>query len=332
MPFDFQEVWEARERIRGYVRKTPLEESYYLGTGLGGRFPKTGRRYFFKLECLQRAKSFKIRGALNKMLTLTPGEVRRGVAAVSSGNHGSSVAYAASILGIKAPKIIVPSTTPQSKRDKIRYFGGDVLLMGDNYDGAHVQGLAYIREHGLTLIDSCDEDPKVYGGQGTVGLENMAQNPDIDTIICPMGGGSLATGVATAAKHARPGVRVFGVQTEASPAFVASYRDGVMYEEYPTIGETICDATVGGVGRLAYELDRDLLDGILVEPEETVRRAVAFMARGEKFLCEGAGCLAVAAVMNHAEQIGGRNVALVVSGGNIDGDALARVLNEFPDA
>lgn len=329
MGFGFDEVQAAYDRIRGYVRETPLEESFYLGTGLGGMFPSTGRRYFFKLESMQRAKSFKIRGALNKMLTISEDERQRGVATISSGNHGSSVAYAASLLGIENAKIIVPETTPQSKVDKIRYFGGDALLMGQDYDEAHRLGMDYIEKNGLTYIDAYYDDPKIYGGQGTIGIEILNQNPQIDTVVCPMGGGGLVTGVACAIKHLKPSARVIGVQTEACPAFVASYRDGVMYGEYPITGETICDATVGGVGKLSYELDRDLLDDIIVESEESVRRAVAFMAKDEKYVIEGASCLTVAAVMDHAEEIGGSNIALVLSGGNIDGQVLASCLAEF---
>lgn len=329
MAFGFDEVQAAYDRIKGYVRETPLEESFYLGTGLGGMFPATGRRYFFKLESMQRAKSFKIRGALNKMLTLSDEERARGVGTISSGNHGSSVAYAASLLNIQNAKVIVPETTPQSKVDKIRYFGGDPLLMGQNYDEAHALGMSYIEEHGLTYIDAYYDDPKIYGGQGTIGIEILKQNPDIDTVVAPMGGGGLITGVACAVKQLNPSIRVVGVQTEACPAFVASFRDNRMYEEYPVVGNTICDATVGGVGKLAYELDRDLVDDIIVEPEKSVRRAVAFMAREEKYVVEGASCLTVAAVMDEAERIGGNNVALVLSGGNIDGQILAECLKEY---
>ena len=320
MAFDFNEVKAAYERIRPYVRKTLLEESFYLGDG--------ERRYFFKLESLQRAKSFKIRGALNKMLTLTAEEAAQGVATVSSGNHGSSVSYAASLLGIQNAKVIVPEGTPQSKIDRIRYFGAEVLQMGKSYDEAHRLGLDYIRRHGLTYIDAYYDDPKIYGGQGTIGIEILEQNPDIDTIVVPIGGG-LITGIAVAAKALKPDIRIVGVQTEKCPAMIKSYEDGVFYEEYPCEGDSICDALLGGVGALSYQMVKDCVDDLVAVSEDTVGRAVSFMAREEKFVVEAGSCTTVAAVMDHRERIGGRQIALVLSGGNIDGQMLASLLEKY---
>ena len=320
MAFDFNEVKAAYERIRPYVRKTLLEESFYLGDGK--------RRYFFKLESLQRAKSFKIRGALNKMLTLTAEEAAQGVATVSSGNHGSSVSYAASLLGIQNAKVIVPEGTPQSKIDRIRYFGAEVLQMGKSYDEAHRLGLDYIRRHGLTYIDAYYDDPKIYGGQGTIGIEILEQNPDIDTIVVPIGGG-LITGIAVAAKALKPDIRIVGVQTEKCPAMIKSYEDGVFYEEYPCEGDSICDALLGGVGALSYQMVKDCVDDLVAVSEDTVGRAVSFMAREEKFVVEAGSCTTVAAVMDLRERIGGRQIALVLSGGNIDRQMLASLLEKY---
>ena len=313
----FQDILDARENIRPYVRQTPLEKSFFLGDA--------EHEFYFKLESLQRARSFKIRGAVNKMLSLTEEERERGVAAVSSGNHGSSVAYAAQLLGIEKAVIIVPECTPQSKIDKIRYFGGEAHLMGRNYDEAHALGMAYIRENGLVNIDSCHDDILVYAGQGTVALEILEQEPEIDTIVVPIGGGGIATGVSLAAKSVNPAIRVYGVQTEACPAMVASIADGVCYEEYP-IGETLCDALVGGVGRLSYEMLPGLLDDILVVKEETVRRAAAFLLTEEKFVIEAGSATTVAAVWGHPEKFTGKKTALILTGGNIDGETIRKVL------
>ena len=313
----FQDILDARETIRPYVRQTPLEKSFFLGDA--------EHEFYFKLESMQRARSFKIRGAINKMLSLTAEERARGVGAVSSGNHGSSVAYAAQLLGIEKAEIIVPKCTPQSKIDKIRYFGGTAKLMGRNYDEAHALGMEYIRTHGLTNIDSCHDDIKVYAGQGTVALEILEQQPDVDTIVVPIGGGGIATGVALAAKSVNPTIRVYGVQTEACPAMVASYADGVCYEEYP-IGPTLCDALVGGVGVLSYEMLRDLLDDILVVKEETIRKATAFLLTEEKFVIEAGSATTVAAVWDHPEKFTGKKTALILTGGNIDGDTIRKVL------
>lgn len=318
--FTVQEVIDAYDRIRNYVYETPLEESLYLGT--------EQRKYFFKLESMQTVKSFKIRGALNKMSTLTEAERERGVATISSGNHGASVSYAAKLLGIENARIIVPETTPKAKVDKIRFYGAEVLLMGKDYDEAHTKGMAYIEEKGMTYIDAYYDDPKIYGGQGTIALEILKQRPETDTIVVPIGGGGLITGIAVAAKAMKPDLRIIGVQTEACPAMIRAYKDGVFYEEYPTIGETICDALVGGIGKLSYEMLKDYVTDIIEVKEKTIRKAVRYMIKEEKFILEGASACTVAAVMDEPERVGGTNVALVISGGNIDGALMTQILNE----
>lgn len=320
MSFTYNHVKKAYERIKKYVPKTPLEESFYLGD--------ESEKYFFKLESFQRAKSFKIRGALNKMMTLTKDEMSQGVAAISSGNHGSSVSYAASILGINNVKIIVPKTTPQSKIDKIQHFGAEVILLGDNYDDAHSLGMDFIKQHQLTYIDAYYSDPEIYGGQGTIGLEILEQNNDIDTIVVPIGGGGLITGIAVAAKSIKPEIRIIGVQTEACPAMIKSYEDNIFYEEYPS-EESLCDALVGGVGKLSYELAKNYVDDFIAVSEESIAKAVSFMAKKEKYIVEAGSCTTVAAVMDFKERIGGKNIALVLSGGNIDGDVLTDILSKY---
>lgn len=317
MSFNYEEVKQAYERISPYIRKTPLEESFYLGD--------EERKYYFKLESFQRAKNFKIRGALNKMMTLTEEEREKGVATISSGNHGSSVSYAASLLGIANAKVIVPETTPQSKVDKVKYFGADVMLMGKNYDEAHALGMKYIEENGMTYIDAYYDDPKIYGGQGTIAIEILEQNPDIDTIVVPIGGGGLITGISVAAKAIKPSIRIVGVQTEACPAMIKAYEDGIFYEEYPC-EESLCDSLIGGIGALSYAMAKDYVDDFIAVSEETIAKAVSFMARDEKYIVEAGSCTTVAAVMDFRERIGGKNIALVLSGGNIDGDVLHRLM------
>jgi len=320
MGFDYNEVKEAYERIKSYVRKTPLEESFYLGT--------EDQKVFFKLESFQRAKSFKIRGALNKMLTLSPEEIERGVATISSGNHGSSVSNAASLLGIKNAKVIVPETTPQSKVDKILYFGSEAMLMGKNYDEAHAMGMKFIEDNGMTYIDAYYDDPKIYGGQGTIAIEILEQNPQIDTIVVPIGGGGLITGIAVAAKAIKPEIRIVGVQTENCPAMIKAYEDNVFYEEYPC-EDSICDSLIGGIGALSYQMAKDYVDEFIAVSEETVGKAVSFMAKHEKYIVEAGSCVTVAALMDHRDRIGGNNVALVLSGGNIDGALLTELMNKY---
>lgn len=320
MTFNYKDTEDAYNRIKNYTVKTPLEESFYLGN--------ENKKYFFKLESFQKVKSFKIRGALNKMLTLNNEEKNCGVATISSGNHGSSVSYAAKLLGIANVKIIVPESTPQSKIDKIEYFGGEAILLGKNYDEANSLGMNYILENNLTYIDAYYDDPYIYGGQGTIGIEILEQNPDIDTIVVPIGGGGLITGIAVAAKHIKPDIKIIGVQTEACPAMVKAYEDNVFYEEYPNT-ETLCDSLIGGIGKLSYELAKDYVDEFLVVSENSIAKAVSFMAKQEKYIAEAGSCTTIAAVNEYPEKISGSNVALVISGGNIDGEILADTLNRY---
>lgn len=314
------DVFDAYQRIHPYLPKTPLEESFYLGAD--------GRKYFYKLESAQHVKSFKIRGALNKILSLSEEERRRGVATVSSGNHGVAVSYASKLLGIDRALVIVPTITPQAKIKKIEYYGAQVMLMGNNYDEAHTLGLEYLKKHNMTYIDSYYDDPKIYAGQGTVALEILEQNPDIDTIVIPIGGGSLITGCAVLAKHMKPDIRIIGVQTETCPAMIRALEDHVFYETYPTTGNTICESLVGGVGKLSYQMLADYVDDIIPVKEATIHKAVKHMLLNEKFVVEGGSATTVAAVMDCAERVGGKNVALVMSGGNIDADLIKSIVNE----
>lgn len=318
--FTYQDVKEAHNAIQPYTPTTPLVESFYLGNDT--------QRYFFKMESLQKAKSFKIRGALNKMLSLNEEEKKRGVATISSGNHGSSVAYASTLLGIEKAKVIVPESTPKSKTDKIEYFGAEVMRLGKDYDDAHTLGMDYIEKNGMTYIDAYYDDPKIYSGQGTIAVEILEQNPDIDTIVVPIGGGGMITGIAVAAKAINPDIRIIGVQTEACPAMIKSYEDNTFYEEYPS-DETYCDALVGGVGRLSYEMLKDLADDFIEVSEETIARGVSFMIKEEKFVAEAGSCTTIAAVKDFRERIGGNNIALVISGGNIDGEVISEIIGKY---
>ncbi len=313
------DIEEARERIKDYISRTPLEKSIYLSN--------EQHNVFLKLECQQPVKAFKIRGAFNKLLTLTELEKSVGIATVSSGNHGISVAYAAKHLGIQSVKIIVPETTPICKIEKITYYGGQVILKGNNYDEAHSEGMKYIKESGLTFIDGWDNDPVIYAGQGTAALEILEQNPEIDTILVPIGGGGLSTGTAVAAKSRNKYIKVIGLYSEACPAWAASIRDHRVYHTYPT-RETVCEAMVGGIGQLSYEM-RDWLDGCLEIKEEYIRKAMVHAVLNEKIVAEASGSVPIAAVLQYGDQLPGKNIALMISGGNVDNNLLIRELQNY---
>jgi threonine dehydratase len=314
----FEDVFLARKRIKDFIYTTPLDFSYHLSSG--------SMKVYLKLECQQKLKSFKIRGALSKLTLLSEEEKRRGVMAVSSGNHGAGVSYAASILGGIKAKIYVPETTPKPKLDKIQYYGAEVVKVGKNYDEAHLTAMEALKKENLTFVDPCS-DVQTISGQGSIAFEILEQNPDIDTIVAPIGGGGLITGVSIAAKKMKPSIKIIGVQTEACPAMVQSLKDGVCYTEYPTM-PSICDALVGGVGEIPYYMANECIDDIIVVNENTIKKAVVQLIEKDKVVAEPAGAASVAAIMDNKALFEGKNVAAIVSGGNLDDKLMRKLICE----
>lgn len=312
---EFEDIKKAKTRISKFINATFLEKSIYLSDN---------RNVFLKLECQQPIKAFKIRGALNKILSLSETERDKGVAAISSGNHGIAVAYVSQMLHMKPAVVIVPKNTPNSKIEKMKAYGADVLLMGNCFDEAYAQGMEYINQNDCTYIDAWDDDAQVYAGQGTVGLEIMKQNPEIDTIIIPIGGGGLCTSTALAAKSINPNVKIIGVYSESCPAWGRSVDENKLYHEYPS-KDSICEAMVGGIGKLSYSM-RDLVDMSLEVKESVIKKAMAHAVLNEKIVAEAAGAAPIAAYMQYENKIPGKNIALVISGGNANNDVLKEVL------
>jgi len=312
----YESVLQAKKRIEKVIHKTPLEHSIYLSD--------QNKQVYLKLEAQQRLKSFKIRGALSKMTNLTEEEKKLGVITVSSGNHGSGVSYASSIMKDVKATVVVPESTPESKVEKIRYYGATVIQKGENYDAANAYAKGLIEKEGLTYIDACsDED--VISGQGTMGLEILELNPNIDTILIPIGGGGMITGISVAAKAIKPEINIIGVQTEACPAMAAAMRDEVFYEEYPT-DPSICDALVGGVGRIPYEMSKSAIDDIIIVSEKAIKEATKHLLVKEKVVSEPSGAVGIAALMEHGDKITGREIAVVISGGNLDENLMKKLL------
>ena len=305
-------VIEAKNRIEKYIYKTPLEKSMFLSNG--------NTNIFLKLENQQRTRSYKIRGALSKITSLTEDERKEGIVAISSGNHGAAVSYASSLLGIDNASIYVPRTTPKTKVDKIKYYGANVEQVGINFDETNAIGMEKVKKSGAIFIDS-SSDEEVISGQGTIGLEILEENPNIDTILVPIGGGGIITGISIAAKSINPNIKVIGLQTAACPAMVASLKDDIFYETYPT-EESICDALIGGVGYIPYKLAKKCIDDIILVQEEDIRKAIAHLLLKEKLIVEPAGAIGVGAVMKNLDLFDGRNVAIVLTGGNIDEDLI----------
>ncbi|ADU27756.1 threonine ammonia-lyase [Ethanoligenens harbinense] len=311
----FQDVLEARRRIESFVYKTPLEIAPSLSKDA---------RVYLKLECQQRQKSFKTRGAFSKISSLSKEERAKGIIAVSSGNHAAGVSYACHMFGIKNCKVIVPETTPQPKIEKIRYYGATVVQKGENYDEAHAFAMEVLESEKSVFVDSCS-DVQVIAGQGTIGLEILEQNPDIHTLLVPIGGGGIITGISVAAKHLKPDIEVYGVQPKACPAMLRSMQDGRLYSEYPS-KPSACDALVGGVAEIPYQMSGQCIDDILLVSEESILAADAMLLLKEKIIAEPSSATVAAAVREYPERFAGKNVAAVVTGGNLSAAMMKKLI------
>jgi threonine dehydratase len=282
-----------------------------------------GAEVYLKLETLHRTGSFKERGALAKLLTLSPGERRAGVVAMSAGNHAQGVAYHARRLDIPAT-IVMPEGTPFIKIDRTEAYGAKVLLRGDSLTAAREAADALAREKGLALVHPYD-DPAVIAGQGTIALELLADRPDLDMIVVPIGGGGLISGIAVAAKALKPDIEIVGVQSTLYPSM---YR--LMRGEDPgppaaaaTLAEGIAVKEPGGLTR---RIVKALVSDILLVDDVTIERAIEVLLERQKLVVEGAGAAGLAAMLNAPERFRDRRVGLVICGGNIDARLLASIL------
>ena len=310
------DIEQARERIRGQVRRTPVLSATRLGDRIGVEL-------LLKAEQMQRAGSFKVRGALNKISQLTPEERERGVIAVSAGNHAQGVAWAASTLGVRAT-IVMAATASETKIAATRGYGAEVVLVEGGITEAfeHVEQLQ--AERGSILVHPFD-DPLVIAGQGSLGLEIVEDVPDVDLIVVGIGGGGLISGVAIAAKARKPEVRIIGVEPVDADVMRRSWDAGRPLEMKP---ETIADGLASPVaGKLAYEITRELLDDIVTVTNDEMIGALKDLLVYCKLYSEPAGAAPVAALLTGKIELEpGAKVVAVISGGNFDLEALKRVL------
>jgi len=316
------DVLAARQTIQPHVWRTPLLPSPELGRLSGGDI-------YLKLECWQQTGSFKVRGALNRLASLSPEERERGIVTASAGNHGLGVACAARTLNLPPATIFVPENASPAKVERLKSFAGALHRAGADYDAAHSIASACAHEQGMVYISAYD-DPLVIAGQGTVGLEVMEDLPDVDLFLVPVGGGGLIAGIAVAAKTLNPAVRVIGVQPEASPAAYLSLRDGRPYETYPA-APTLCDGLAGGFGRLPFAIAANLIDSIVVVSETHVRQAVAWLLAHEQLLVEGSGAIAIAPLLTGRLDIAGQKVVAILTGRNLDAALLGEIVTEQVD-
>jgi threonine dehydratase len=308
------DIHAAAQRLQGHVLDTPCMPSRTLSS-------ICGCDVFLKFENLQFTASFKERGALNKLAQLTADERARGVLAVSAGNHAQGVAYHAQRLGIPAT-IVMPRFAPAVKVENTRRFGATVVLEGDTFDDARAHGLALAQERGLTVVHPYD-DLAVAAGQGTIGLEMLAEQPAIDTLLVAIGGGGLICGVATAVRSVKPGVQVIGVQTERFPAVWNAMHGQNNESAQATIADGI---GVRQPGALTVPMIRERVDDVLLVGEDDIEQAILMLLEIEKTVVEGAGAVGLAALMKHRARFAGRKVGIVLSGGNIEPLVLAEII------
>lgn len=314
LPVTPADVQAAAAAIRGAVLATACNQSRTLGEICGCNI-------WLKFENLQFTASFKERGALNRLQALSADECKRGVIAMSAGNHAQGVAYHARRLGIPAT-IVMPVGTPMVKVANTRRHGADVIISGVTLEEAGGFVRDHSAVHGMTLIHPYD-DPLIIAGQGTVGLEMLASVPELDTLVVPIGGGGLISGMSVAARALNPELRIVGVEAALYP----SMYNAIKGSELPMRGDTLAEGiAVKTPGRITTEIIRALVDDIVLVTEPQIERAVAALISIEKTVVEGAGAAGLAAVLAHPESFAGRNVGLVLSGGNIDTRLIASVL------
>lgn len=307
----------AQQRLRSYLQPSPLVFSDALSE-------RSGARVWLKLECRNPTGSFKIRGALHKIMALGDTAHSQGIVTASAGNHGLGVAYAAQRLGLNRATIFVPRTAPAAKVTKLRRFGIDLHQVGETYDDAHHTAEAFAQQHGAIYLSAYD-DPQVIAGAGTCGLEILTEVPSVDSLIVPIGGGGLVAGVAVAAKGIHPACRVVGVQPEASPAAKLSFEQNQPIDPYDH-APTIADGLAGGFGAYPFYIARTLIDEILLFSEADLRQAVFTLLDQEQLVVEASGAIAIAPLLCDPDKWQGQTVVCVLSGANIDSRLLADIL------
>jgi threonine dehydratase len=313
-PPTIDDIRAAAERIKGAVIHTPMLVSRTLSEIIGAEV-------WLKFENLQFTAAYKERGALNKLLQLSPEERKRGVIAASAGNHAQAVAYHAKRLGIPAT-IVMPESTPTVKVTQTAGFGATVVLHGELFDDAYTKARELAAEHGYVFVHPFD-DPQIIAGAGTVGLEMLEDAPDLDTIVVPIGGGGLMSGVSIAARALKPGIELIGVEAELYPSMKCAIEGCHMALGGDTLAEGIA---VKQPGELTSRILKELANEVMLVPERDLERAVAMLVGIEKTVVEGAGAAGLAAMLADPERFRGKKVATLLCGGNIDTHLLANVL------
>lgn len=312
-----KDLEEARARVASHLAPTPVLFSQTLSK-------ESGARVYLKLESFQRTGSFKERGAINRLLTLTPAQKEKGVVTASAGNHAQAVAYHATGLGLSS-RIFMPNTTPLLKVTRTKAFGAEVVIAGENYDEAHEAASAFAKESGAFYVHAYD-DEQVIAGQATAGFELFDQLPTVDVIVVPVGGGGFVSGIALANEHLKKNARIVGVETDVLPSMITAMREGkpVQLPPQPTLADGI---RVRRVGQYTLAICQRLVKEWATVGDNDVALAILHLMEQEKLVAEGAGAAGVAALLSgKLKEIAGKTICLMIGGGNIDMTLLSRIL------
>jgi threonine dehydratase len=309
------EIYEARRRIMSVARRTPLDRSLWL-TEL------VGHPVYLKLECWQRTRSFKMRGAYNAVASLDPALRERGLVTASAGNHGQAVALAAREVGARAT-IFVPTNAPETKKARIRSFGAQLNQESPTYDDAQIAARVFADETGATFVHAFS-DRAVVAGQGTVGLEILEDLPNVRNVIVPVGGGGLIGGIGIAIKSGDPSIRVIGIQSTQTAAMYEAFKAGRLVNS--PIGPTLADGLAGQVDDISYTRARAVVDEMFLVDEAAIPAAIKALYKVDGVIGEGAAATPVAAISEGVLKLDGPTV-LVITGGNIDAERFAAILS-----
>ncbi|WP_173918326.1 hydroxyectoine utilization dehydratase EutB [Halobacillus sp. Marseille-Q1614] len=317
MSITLRDVWKANKRIESIIERTPLLYSEPLSL-------KTGNHVYLKLENYQPTGAFKLRGAANKILSLSDEEKTKGVATFSTGNHGIAVSYVAKQLGINAV-VCISNRVPGEKVNRLKRLGAEVVIVGENQDDAEARCYQLEKEEGFSVIKPFD-DPYVIAGQGTIGLEIMEQCPEADEVIIPLSGGGLLAGIGYTLKTMVPEMKIQGVSMEQSAVMHESLKHGapVVMKETPTLA----DSLLGGIGpdnEYTFTLTKNYLDESVLVSEEMIKKGMVFMMEYHKMIVEGAAAVGVSHVLKQSDRRG-KNIVLVISGNNVDHQAICDLI------
>ena len=313
---DLNQIISAREKMKGIVHQTPLDFSQTFTD-------MSHNEVYLKLENLQKTGSFKVRGSINKLTSLSKEELSKGVIAASAGNHAQGVAYSSKILNIPCT-IVMPKGAPLSKIQATKNYGAEIVLEGDVFDDALAHAMELSEKQGFTLVHTFDDD-EIISGQGTIGLEILEQLPDVEAIICPVGGGGLIAGIAVAVKEKNPNVAIYGVEASACPSMAQSLleKKPISVPSGPTVADGIA---VKKPGVRNLEIVEKYVDDLVTVDELEMIRTMFLLLERNKLLVEGSGASSLAALLYKKLNIKGKKVVALLSGGNVDVNFISRII------